>query len=66
MPYEGRGDWFWDDIAIYESCISWDECFECLYQEVYIWKTGKPKGQANICPYCDSLMYTIFIIVCSN
>lgn len=66
MPYEGRGGWFWDDVAIKEPCISWEECFECLYQEVFIWKKGKQLGKVNICPDCSAYMYTTFVIVCIN
>lgn len=66
MEYEDRGGWFWDDIEILDSCISWEECFTCLYQEIFLWKNGKEKGRANICPDCENLMYTTFVIVCSN
>ena len=66
MPFEGRENWFWDEITIPDACISWEECFECMYQEIFIWKQGKERGRANICPDCQALMYTTFIIVCSN
>lgn len=66
MPYEERGNWFWDDIETYETCLSWEQCFECGRTDVYMWYEGHVAGRANVCPDCQSLMYTIFVFACAN
>ena len=56
---------FWDPVAIHESCLSWDQCWNCLASEIFIYDEGKEPYMRNICD-CGALYECVFIWACAN
>lgn len=57
--------WFWDNLSVYDYCVSWESC-TCGFTVMVHWPEGKPSGVITQCLQCGGQNFTMAVLYCVN